>query len=75
MSSVAELYHAAALRAQPDESGGDVGRDQGAVLDGDEDFGDEQPLLEPFTQLSLDRPLTSTFPPGLLVLGPGPPVL
>ncbi|XP_044722134.1 fungal specific transcription factor domain-containing protein [Hirsutella rhossiliensis] len=45
--------------AQSSEASGDGGRDQGAALDGDEDFGDEQPLLEPFTQLSLDRPLTS----------------
>lgn len=27
--------------------------------DEDDDFEDEQPLLEPFTQLSLDKPSTS----------------
>lgn len=27
--------------------------------DEDDDFEDEQPLLDPFTQLSLDRPSTS----------------
>lgn len=30
--------------------------------DEDDDFEDEQPLLEPFTQLSLDKPSTSKYP-------------
>lgn len=30
--------------------------------DEDDDFEDEQPLLEPFTQLSLDKPSTSKHP-------------
>lgn len=29
--------------------------------DEDDDFEDEQPLLEPFTQLSLDKPSTSKY--------------
>ncbi|KND89340.1 hypothetical protein TOPH_05947 [Tolypocladium ophioglossoides CBS 100239] len=53
------LGYAAAL-AQPRASNAAKGRN--AAHDEEEDFEDEQPLLEPFTQLSLEKPSTSASP-------------
>ncbi|PHH70901.1 hypothetical protein CDD83_5318 [Cordyceps sp. RAO-2017] len=49
----------AALAQSRAASGGSGRGGRTATRDDDEDFEDEPPLLEPFTLLSLDRPLTS----------------